>query len=191
MDMYVNTVRCGAGTVVENKGVTKFAVQWTLQRFEQFGITVNPDKCSFGLEEVEYVGHTLSSKGMHFKRSKLDGVINFPKPSTKHGMKQFIGLVNYFRGHVRESSTLTAPLEEMVKPYRAKEGLIWTEETETVFNRVKEAVHECPRLWFVDENEKIYVHTDASNIGIGGYMFQVIEGEEKPSHSSARLMISR
>ena len=49
-----------------------------------------------------------------------------------------------------------------------------------MFNKVKEAVHECPRLWFVDENEKIYVHTDASNIGIGGYMFQVIEGEEKP-----------
>ena len=36
--MYVNTIRCGAGTVVEKKGVTKFAVQWTLKKFEQFGL---------------------------------------------------------------------------------------------------------------------------------------------------------
>ena len=35
-------------------------------------------------------------------------------------------------------------------------------------------------MWFIDEELPIYVHTDASNIGIGGYMFQVVEGEEKP-----------
>ena len=49
-----------------------------------------------------------------------------------------------------------------------------------MFDKVKEAVHECPQLWFIDENLKIYLHTDASNIGIGGYMFQIVEGEEKP-----------
>ncbi len=38
LDMYVSTVRCGAGTVVEKKGVTKFAVQWTLKKFKQFGL---------------------------------------------------------------------------------------------------------------------------------------------------------
>ena len=38
LDMYVNTIRCGAGTVVEKKGVTKFAVQWTLKKLEQFGL---------------------------------------------------------------------------------------------------------------------------------------------------------
>ena len=151
-----------------------------LARFEEYGITVNPEKCSFGLEEVEYVGHTLSAKGMHFKRSKLDGVINVPKPQTKYGLKKFIGLVNYFRNHVRDSSSLTAPLEELAKPYRPNDQLEWTKETELVFEKVKEAVHECPQLWFVDENEKIFVHTDASNVGIGGYMFQIINGEEKP-----------
>ena len=38
LDMYVNTIRCGAGTVVEKKEITKFAVQWTLKKFEQFGL---------------------------------------------------------------------------------------------------------------------------------------------------------
>ena len=38
LDMYVNTMRCGAGTVVERKCVTKFAAHWTLKNFEQFGL---------------------------------------------------------------------------------------------------------------------------------------------------------
>jgi hypothetical protein len=151
-----------------------------LERFEKYGIIVNSEKCSFGLEEVEYVDHTLSVEGMHFKRSKIDGVINFPRPTTKQGLKKFIGLVNYFRSHVKDSSILTAPLEELAKPYRPKEDIVWTDETREVFDNVKGAVHMWPRLWFIDESRQIYVHTDASNIGIGGYMFQLIDGEEKP-----------
>ena len=45
-----------------------------LTRLKDFGITVNPDKCTFGLEEIEYVGHTISASGIHFSRSKLDSV---------------------------------------------------------------------------------------------------------------------
>ena len=28
-------------------------------RFEKHGITVNPDKCKFGQEAIEYVGHVI------------------------------------------------------------------------------------------------------------------------------------
>ncbi len=61
-----------------------------------------------------------------------------------------------------------------------RDSVNWSEKAELAFDKVKEAVHQCPRLLFVDENERIYVHTDASNVGIGEYMFQIIDGEEKP-----------
>jgi hypothetical protein len=76
----------------------------------------------------------------------MDWVINFPKPTTKQGLKKIIGLINYFRNHVKDSSTITSPLEELVKPYRAGDKLEWSEESTKVFERVKEAVHNCPKL---------------------------------------------
>ena len=155
-------------------------LEQVLMRLDKHGITVNPDKCSFGLEEIEYVGHTISANGIHFTRSKLDSVMNFQKPMTQKGMKGFIGLVNYFRDHVANSSVITAPLEEMVKPYNPKSKLEWTPERESKYEEVKLAVHECPSLWFVDENQKIFVKTDSSDYGIGGYMYQVIDESEKP-----------
>jgi hypothetical protein len=41
-------------------------------------------------------------------------------------------------------------------------------------------VHECPKLIFLDDTSPIYLHTDASQYGMGAYLFQVREGKEIP-----------
>ena len=38
LDLYSDVLHCGAGTVVERKGATRFAVQWILKKLEQFGL---------------------------------------------------------------------------------------------------------------------------------------------------------
>lgn len=65
-----------------------------LIRFREFNIYINPEKCKMGLTEVTYVGHTINEEGIHFSREKLDGILNFVKPSTQKGLKSFAGLAN-------------------------------------------------------------------------------------------------
>ena len=43
-----------------------------LARLKKHKIRVHPDKCLLGLDEVEYVGHTINSKGLSFSREKID-----------------------------------------------------------------------------------------------------------------------
>ena len=38
LDLDADVLHCGAGTVVERKGATRFAVQWILKKLEQFGL---------------------------------------------------------------------------------------------------------------------------------------------------------
>ena len=45
-----------------------------LERFKKHNITINPDKCVMGISEATYVGHTVSERGLHFKREKLDSI---------------------------------------------------------------------------------------------------------------------
>ena len=42
------------------------------------------------------------------------------------------------------------------------------------------AIDECPALWFIDFTSPIYVQTDASDYGIGGFLFQLIDGIVRP-----------
>ena len=65
-----------------------------------FNITLNPKKCRFGLDQIEYVGHVINEHGKTFTRDKLDSVVNFPEPKTHGQMLSFLGLANYFRQHI-------------------------------------------------------------------------------------------
>jgi hypothetical protein len=96
-------------------------------QFRRRRIAVNPKKTKLGLSSVEYVGHTLSAEGVSFSREKLGKVLDFPLPTDMHTLKSFIGLVNYFRSHVRNMSTMLKPLQDMLSNYHKKTKLVWTE----------------------------------------------------------------
>ena len=151
-----------------------------LSRFKKHGITVNPDKCKFGVEAIEYVGHVINKNGIHFTRDKLDSVTNFPLPKTKGELKAFIGLVNYFRDHLKDASILLRPLDKMITPYHPKELLSWDKSTTETYEQVKKTVDQCPMLHFLDDTSDIILQTDACNTGMGAYLFQVKERKEIP-----------
>ena len=150
------------------------------QRCEQKNITLHPDKCKFGLSEVEYVGHTIDENGIHFTRSRLDSILNFAIPNSQKDLKSFLGFANYFRDHVQNYAMISASLYAMTKHYNRKAKLKWTDESKEAYDKVLNAVHNCPALFFIDEYSPIFLHTDASDYGCGAYLFQVRISEEFP-----------
>ena len=150
-------------------------------RFRECKITLNPSKCYLGLTQVEYVGHTINKNGLHFTRDKLDSVLNFPRPETMKNVKSFIGLANYFRDHIRNHSLRVQPLQDLVEGYTkrvARSKIEWTEECDKAFRDIRQAIDECPLLWFVDDYSPIFLKTDASDYGIGAYLYQVVNQED-------------
>jgi len=151
------------------------------QRLSDCNITLNPAKCKIGLPKVEYVGHTINEDGLHFTRDKLDSVLNFPRPQTKRQIKSFIGLANYFRDHISNHSLRAQPLQDLVNGYeksQARHKIQRTDECTAAFEDLRQAIDECPMLWFMDDFSPIYLQTDASDYGIGAYLYQVITLED-------------
>ncbi len=150
-------------------------------RLQKHGVTLNPAKCKLGVSEVQYVGHTINEEGLTFSAEKRHEVLEFPKPVTHRHMKQFLGLANYFRDHVRNHSIEVQPLQNMVTDYKRGKPLAWTPELEAVFEETKIKISQCPSLSFLDDDLPIFLHTDASDYGIGAYLFQLTpDGIEKP-----------
>ena len=56
----------------------------------------------------------------------------------------------------------------------------WTEEGNLAFLQIQRTISECQTLHFVQNNETIFLQTDASDYGIGAYLFQLVDGIEKP-----------
>ncbi len=151
-------------------------------RLAKHGVTLNPNKCSFGMEEVEYVGHTINSEGvLTFSDEKRGEVLDFPLPTTHKEMKSFLGLVNYFRDHIQNHSIITKPLQDMTTSYSKNKRLQWTPTLIETFHSVRKTVATCPKLHFVQDGLPLFLHTDASDYGIGAYLFQkAADGKEIP-----------
>jgi hypothetical protein len=157
-------------------------LELVLERLKKFSLTLNPEKCIIGKDSVEYVGHTINQNGIHFSREKLDGVVTIPLPKTTKQLKSFLGLANYFREHVRDHSNIVHPLNNLLIGYTKMKPrpIVWSEEAENVFVKIRSAIHECSALFFLDDTSPIFLETDASNYGIGAYLYQVVNGQQKP-----------
>ena len=148
-------------------------------RFRKYNITINPKKCKFGLDKIEFVGHVISADGrITFSDEKRKKVLDFPLPTTGKKLLGFIGLVNYFRDHLPDMTGKLKRLRSLFVSLKAP--VVWTPELEKHYYSVRDTVAQCPALFFPTSDGEVVVMTDASDYGIGAYIFQRVNGKERP-----------
>jgi hypothetical protein len=149
-------------------------------RLDKHKLTANPDKGQFGMTEVDYVGHHFTQVGVTHNKDRIQKVLDIPQPKYAKQLKSFIGVAEYFHDHIRNFATLLQPLRALITPYVRTHNIQWTDEAIESFNTIKDEINNCPTLYFIDSDSPIYLHTDASDYGIGAYLFQLIDNNEKP-----------
>ncbi|XP_046142516.1 uncharacterized protein LOC123987989 [Osmia bicornis bicornis] len=133
-------------------------------------LTLNLDKCKFGMRRVEYLGYVLGEGGVQPGERKIAAIEQFPQPQSKGDIRRFIGLASFFRRFVVGFASLARPLT-----YLLKEDNIfrWEEDQEQAFQIIKQKLATKPVLKLY--NPKAHcteLHTDASSMGIGAMLLQ-------------------
>ena len=155
-------------------------IELLLRRFTEKNIKLHPKKAKIGMPQIEYTGHLLTEDGLSFSSKKIDKVIKFKQPTTQKELRSFLGLTNYFRQHIQNYSTIVRPLLDIVKVYKPRQIVQWTDTTLHAFELVKAAINACPHLYFLQDDLPIYLHTDASDYGVGAYLYQMKGDTELP-----------
>ena len=65
------------------------------QRLSEHGIIINPSKFRFGVSELEFLGHTVSSQGIRPSDTKVKAITDFPKPTSLRKYVSFWGLSTF------------------------------------------------------------------------------------------------
>ncbi|KAL0553925.1 hypothetical protein IC582_007829 [Cucumis melo] len=66
-------------------------------------------KCEFWLEQVVFLGHIVSTKGVSVDPQKVEAVVNWERPTSAIKVRSFLGLARYYRRFI-EDSQLPLPL---------------------------------------------------------------------------------
>ena len=83
--------------------------QQLFQRLSDHGLVINPAKCVFGKPELSFRSHTISDDEIRPHTSRVDAIRNFPVPTDKKVLHQFIGLINYYHRFAVHFSEILQP----------------------------------------------------------------------------------
>lgn len=72
-------------------------------------------KCCFGLTELNYLGHIISTEGVKPDPDKLAAVREWPLSKSVKQVRAFMGLTGYYRRFISHYAQITSPLSELLK----------------------------------------------------------------------------
>ena len=85
-----------------------------LQRLQDKGLRCRKEKCLFAQPSIEYLGYTLSSKGVA-KGRKADAVRMMPPPDNVSSLRSFLGSIQFYSKFLPNLATVTDPLYRLTK----------------------------------------------------------------------------
>ncbi|MDV3194623.1 MAG: reverse transcriptase family protein, partial [Candidatus Phytoplasma australasiaticum] len=92
-------------------------------------------KCEFWLQEVQFLGHVISKKGIHVDPAKIEDVKNWETPKSPIDIRSFLGLAGYYRRFIKNFSKIASP---MTKLTQKDKKFVWGSEQEESFQLLKQ-----------------------------------------------------
>lgn len=151
-----------------------------LERLAAHGIVINVSKSEFGAQALDFLGHHLDATGIRPLPAKVQAIIDFPKPTSLTKLRQFLGLVNFYRRFIKNCATLLEPLDRLLCTKRSSKSLDWDDATESAFGAIKRALADAALLAHPNPKFPLALMTDASSSAVGAVLQQRVDGAWQP-----------
>lgn len=163
----------------------KIDLENVFQMLREGKIQLHQDKCEYYKDSVNYLGYTISAKGIATNKSKIEAIKSSMDPRNVKEIQSFLGLTGYYRKFIQNYSSIAKPLTELLKKGKKWE---WTTECNHAVSKLKDSLMCAPTLAHPNWNFEFILTTDASTSGLGAILSQNINCEERPVAFASRTI---
>ena len=147
-----------------------------LHKIRDSGLTINHEKCEFCCAEVRYLGFVVNRNGLQVDTDKVAPIVNYPAPRNLKQLRSLLGMASWYRRLIPEFATIAEPLTRLTKKSQSWE---WGEEQIRAVDLIKKHLVSPPTLACPNFELPFTLQTDASSVGLGAVLTQVIDGFER------------
>ena len=150
------------------------------ERLAEYGLVVNPQKCVLGQSSLDFLGHRVTSDGIHPLQDRVQAIRDYPQPRTAKSLKEYLGLLNFYRRFVSHAAAILLPLYELVSLKDTEFCAAWTSLHDKHFQQSKDALAAATCLAHPSPTAETCINTDASDTAVGAVLQQHIAGVWTP-----------
>jgi len=142
-------------------------VKKVLRRLEKNNLYVKPEKCTWKVQKVNFLGVVIDQEKIKMEEDKVAGVLNWSVARTVRNVRKFLGLVNYYRQFMKDCVKIARPLNNLT---RKEKKWRWKSEQQITFKQLKKIFTNRPLLAAPDLDREFRVEADTSNFAMGGVL---------------------
>ena len=150
------------------------------RRLSEYGVVINPSKCVFGASSLNFLGHHVSPTGISPLKAKVQAIQDFPPPRSVKQLREFLGLVNFYRRFLPHCARLLQPLTDLLAEKHTKDSFHLTDEAIAAFHATKAALTNATMLTHPSSEAPYCLMVDASNVAVGGVLQQRLNSTWHP-----------
>ena len=128
------------------------------------------------ISEVEYLGHSISAKGIQPISEKVRAIRDAPRPQDVSQLRSFLGMLNYYGKFIPNLATLLRPLYDLLQSAKTWS---WGKSQEQAFCKAKELLSSAPLLTHYDPEKPLVLSCDASPYGVGAVLSHCMEDQSE------------
>ena len=149
-------------------------VERVLRCLWECGLRAHPEKSSFCIDTIDFLGFDVSRYGLTPQEAKVKALMALPHPSNLTELRTVLGKLRYYGGFCTDFSARAQPLFKLLQKDQQWE---WDSAVQgAAFEEIRgEIAKEGKALRRFDPARPIFVHSDFSNRGLGGVLGQVDE----------------
>ena len=156
-----------------------------LQRIQEEGVTLNPEKCEFNKNQLVFLGHLIDHRGVQPDPQKTTAIVNMASPKNVGELRRFLGMVNQLRKFSKNIAEFTKPLRELLSK---KCSWHWGHTQDQAFANIKSELSRPTILTLYDPAKETKVTADASSYGLGAVIMQRQDSQWRPTAYASRSM---
>ncbi|KAK0570714.1 hypothetical protein LWI29_005357 [Acer saccharum] len=153
---------------------------------DQYGMKLNPTKCSFGVSSGKFLGYLVTQRGVEANPDQIQSIENIESPKCMKDVQKLTGRVAALNRFISKSSEKCLPFFNILRKNKTFE---WNEDCERALQDLKTYLKSPPLLSKPKDSETLFIYLAVSDTAVSAVLVREEDSNQHPVYYVSKTLL--